>query len=67
MIVIGHSRGHSITMYGGVLKQLGIGEPAQAEPTADTVLGVVETCVAAARRESTTRRASPGRPRAPLT
>lgn len=25
MIVIGHSRGHSITMYGGVLKQLGIG------------------------------------------
>ncbi|MGA8572767.1 MAG: DUF362 domain-containing protein [Desulfobaccales bacterium] len=25
MIIIGHARGHSITMYGGVLKQLGIG------------------------------------------
>jgi uncharacterized Fe-S center protein len=25
MIVIGHARGHSITMYGGVTKQLGIG------------------------------------------
>lgn len=25
MIVLGHARGHSITMYGGILKQLGIG------------------------------------------
>ena len=25
MIILGHARGHSITMYGGVLKQLGIG------------------------------------------
>ncbi|MCK7503595.1 MAG: DUF362 domain-containing protein [Desulfobacterales bacterium] len=25
MIVLAHARGHSITMYGGVLKQLGIG------------------------------------------